>query len=593
MPRACCWPTTAPARTIATKRKPPVRVCSPPPVPPCSEPATSPVTSSNARSGARSRCHWSRPHTEVEQAPPSAPWSRSPTARPPRAWCRPPSRRPPGLPPRLALAELESSRARLARAEVRALRAQISPHFIYNALTAIASFVRTDPERARELILEFAEFTRYSLPGARRVHHARRGTALDRPVPDHRAGPVRRPAAGAPADRARGAAGRPCRSCACSRWWRTRSGTACPRKPASARVAIVARDAGAECLITVEDDGVGMDPARSARPVPATRTPAHVGLANVDERLRSAFGDEFGLVVETALGAGTKVSMRVPKFRPGVRPSQPAAPPQRRHPVCESRHEQRFLRVLAVDDEPPALDELAYLLRADPRVATVSYCRRRGRRVPGAARHRRRRGVPRHPHARPGRHGAGPGARRGSRSRRRSCSSTAYDDRAAEAFDLGVVDYVRKPVQAERIAESLRRVLAARLLPDHPAVAARRERDDDPTIPVELAGTTRMLPRSAVQLGRGAGRLRPAAHRRRLAPGPDLAGDAGRALGRRRLRPHPPLVPGAAARCIGELRLTGTGYVVVVGGRELPVSRRHTRELKDRLVRAAKQQWSR
>ena len=28
-----------------------------------------------------------------------------------------------------------------------------------------------------------------------------------------------------------------------------------------------------------------------------------------------------------------------------------------------------FLRVLAVDDEPPALDELAYLLRADPRVA--------------------------------------------------------------------------------------------------------------------------------------------------------------------------------------------------------------------------------
>jgi two-component system LytT family sensor kinase len=62
----------------------------------------------------------------------------------------------------LAVAELDSSRARLARAEVRALRAQISPHFIYNALTAIASFVRTDPELARELILEFAEFTRYS-----------------------------------------------------------------------------------------------------------------------------------------------------------------------------------------------------------------------------------------------------------------------------------------------------------------------------------------------------------------------------------------------------------------------------------------------
>jgi two-component system LytT family sensor kinase len=39
----------------------------------------------------------------------------------------------------------------------------------------------------------------------------------------------------------------------------------------------------------------------------------------VDERLRAAFGEEFGLVVETGPGAGTKVSMRVPKFRVEVR----------------------------------------------------------------------------------------------------------------------------------------------------------------------------------------------------------------------------------------------------------------------------------
>jgi len=62
----------------------------------------------------------------------------------------------------LALAELDASRTRLMEAEVRALRAQISPHFIYNSLSAIASFVRTDPDRARELLLEFADFTRYS-----------------------------------------------------------------------------------------------------------------------------------------------------------------------------------------------------------------------------------------------------------------------------------------------------------------------------------------------------------------------------------------------------------------------------------------------
>jgi two-component system LytT family sensor kinase len=88
-------------------------------------------------------------------------------------------------------------------------------------------------------------------------------------------------------------------------------------------VSIVARDAGAECHITVEDDGVGMDPSVLGGPASAedeaTESGQHVGLSNVDDRLRSVFGDEFGLVVETAPGAGTKVSMRIPKFHPAVR----------------------------------------------------------------------------------------------------------------------------------------------------------------------------------------------------------------------------------------------------------------------------------
>jgi sulfur carrier protein ThiS len=46
-------------------------------------------------------------------------------------------------------------------------------------------------------------------------------------------------------------------------------------------------------------------------------------------------------------------------------------------------------------------------------------------------------------------------------------------------------------------------------------------------------------------------------------------------------------------RLIAELRLTHSGYVVAVDGMELPVSRRHTRELKDKLIRAAKNDWTR
>jgi len=53
-----------------------------------------------------------------------------------------------------------SGRTRLMEAEVRALRAQISPHFVYNSLNAIASLIRTDPARARELLVGFADLSR-------------------------------------------------------------------------------------------------------------------------------------------------------------------------------------------------------------------------------------------------------------------------------------------------------------------------------------------------------------------------------------------------------------------------------------------------
>jgi len=219
----------------------------------------------------------------------------------------------------IALAELDSSRERLARAEVRALRAQISPHFIYNALTAIGSFVRTDPERARELILEFAEFTRYSF----RAHGefttlAEELRSIDRYLTIERArfgdrlqvrlqiAPEVLPV------------GLPFLCLQPLVENAVRHGLS--RKPGVGMVSIEARDAGAECQITVEDDGVGMDPSVFAAGRPSDNDDGqHVGLTNVDERLRSVFGDHFGLVVETAPGAGTKVSMRVPKFHPEVR----------------------------------------------------------------------------------------------------------------------------------------------------------------------------------------------------------------------------------------------------------------------------------
>ena len=83
-------------------------------------------------------------------------------------------------------------------------------------------------------------------------------------------------------------------------------------------MSISAADVGATAEITIEDDGEGSDPETIRAVLSGGGSGNSVGLGNVDARLRQAFGDEYGLVVETAPGAGTKVTFRVPKFAPGV-----------------------------------------------------------------------------------------------------------------------------------------------------------------------------------------------------------------------------------------------------------------------------------
>ena len=78
-----------------------------------------------------------------------------------------------------------------------------------------------------------------------------------------------------------------------------------------------ARRAGS--VVTIEDNGVGEDPEHLRRVLGGDPSSDSVGLANVDERLRATFGDDYGLVIDTAQGAGTKVTVRLPKFQPGVR----------------------------------------------------------------------------------------------------------------------------------------------------------------------------------------------------------------------------------------------------------------------------------
>ena len=216
----------------------------------------------------------------------------------------------------LDLAELDRTRARSAEAEVRALRAQISPHFIFNSLTAIASFVRTDPDRARELLLDFAEFTRYSFRSHGRyttlaeelrsieqyllLEQARFGDRLQVKLRiDPEVLGVKIP------------------FLCIQPLVENAVQHGLEHSAAGGTIAITAKDRGPECLISIEDDGAGNDPAIIRRSL-SGEPGDHVGLANVDERLRTAFGDDHGLVVETGPGAGTKVTLRVPKYAEAV-----------------------------------------------------------------------------------------------------------------------------------------------------------------------------------------------------------------------------------------------------------------------------------
>jgi DNA-binding LytR/AlgR family response regulator len=188
---------------------------------------------------------------------------------------------------------------------------------------------------------------------------------------------------------------------------------------------------------------------------------------------------------------------------------------------------------------------------------------------------------------------------------------TRHPGRAADAFDLGAVDYLIKPAQPERVAETLRRVMAARgatavadhadqTVPREPVGAVRqapaatrgtgKARADagDEAIPVELAGTTKLVRRSSVRWAQAWGdyvRLHTAdgSHliRARLA----ALADCWRAAGLVRI--HRSYL--VQLRFVADVLVADSGKLtVVVDGQRLPVSRRLTPTLRDGLLSAVR-----
>lgn len=217
----------------------------------------------------------------------------------------------------IELAELDHQAKLTAEAQLDALHAQINPHFFFNVLNTIIATSRSNPNRTRRLLIHLAEFFRRALKSKGTViplreemefvniylilEKARFGRKLqvkeeipedlwDIVIPRLSIQPLVENA--------------------------VKHGIS--PKMGNGTVLISVQQEGDEILIVVKDDGVGI-PLDRIRYVllPGFGSGNGVGMANVHERLRGLYGEQYGLNVTSEADVGTTISMRLPLTRAG------------------------------------------------------------------------------------------------------------------------------------------------------------------------------------------------------------------------------------------------------------------------------------
>jgi two-component system LytT family sensor kinase len=221
------------------------------------------------------------------------------------------------------LSVLAEQEERLARAELRALRAQISPHFIYNALAAVAGDIHARPDEARELLIDFAEFTRYLFRDGR--SYVTLGEELEHVERYLRLEQARfRGSLHVTVDVAHETLGAVVPAMSVQPLVENAVRHGVERRAGTGLVAITAQVRGGDVELRVSDDGVGIPPERV--PAVLAGTGGGIGLSNVDARLRATFGERYALRIESRKGEGTTALMTVPNLRGEA--SQTETPPQ-------------------------------------------------------------------------------------------------------------------------------------------------------------------------------------------------------------------------------------------------------------------------
>lgn len=219
----------------------------------------------------------------------------------------------------LSAYELDRQAELTARAEVKALQAQINPHFLFNTLNTIASFTRTNPTRARDLLREFSTFYRRTLessektliPLSQELEQTRRYLKIEKarfgedrivetehveegcgelPVPSFLVQPIVENAV-----------------------------RHAMRDEGALSIDVQVATDGDDILVAVADDGLGMDKAvadrllASARESGPSKSARGTGMAlrNVAERIERFYGAGSGVEIVSKPGEGTCVTLRL------------------------------------------------------------------------------------------------------------------------------------------------------------------------------------------------------------------------------------------------------------------------------------------
>jgi two-component system LytT family sensor kinase len=206
---------------------------------------------------------------------------------------------------------LESKELLLVQARLSALSSQINPHFLFNTLNTVSSLIRTNPDKARQVVYRLSNILRRLLRSTDNfaplrdelsfiddylsIEIARFGdklrfskeideSALDCQVPTMILQPLIENS--------------------------IKHGLAAKLEGGTVRLIGATRNDGAErrLMLAVEDDGVGIDAARLG----TILQQAGIGVSNVNERLQVLFGGSYRLEIASRPGVGTRTEIEFP-----------------------------------------------------------------------------------------------------------------------------------------------------------------------------------------------------------------------------------------------------------------------------------------